>query len=199
MPRRRPDPAAGPLSDADRAFVDAYLLDPNATKAYRAVHPGVTYSTARSQGHRLMTRPDIAAEIRAGRRAQRHHAGIHARRVVAELARIAFADVIDLVDADGNLLPLSKVPPGCRAAIRSVTVKRVSCRPVGTGTGRRTVTTDLIVIRLHDKLAALTRLARYLGIALDPDPVTALLNLFPPDLAARVRGELRVPPVPSRN
>lgn len=58
----RPRPA-GTLRPAQVRFVEHYMVSLNATDAYRKVRPTVTYATARSEGHKTLTNPNVAAEI----------------------------------------------------------------------------------------------------------------------------------------
>ena len=43
-------------------------------------------------------------------------------RVVADLARIAFADITDLLDASGRPLPPGEIPPALRSVVKAYTV-----------------------------------------------------------------------------
>ena len=52
-----------PLTPRQQRFVDAYLLDPNATQA--ATKAGYSAKTAKQQGSRLLTNVDVAAAIQA--------------------------------------------------------------------------------------------------------------------------------------
>ena len=54
---------ARPLTPRQAAFIQNYLIDLNATQA--AIRAGYSERTARSQGQRLLTNVDIAAEIEA--------------------------------------------------------------------------------------------------------------------------------------
>ncbi len=56
---------AGKLSERQQRFIDAYLVDPNATKA--ALAAGYSPKTARSVGSENLTKPDIQAELAARR------------------------------------------------------------------------------------------------------------------------------------
>lgn len=49
------------LSERQQRFVDAYLVDPNATKA--AIAAGYSAATAKQQGSRLLTNVDVAAAL----------------------------------------------------------------------------------------------------------------------------------------
>jgi len=53
-----------PLNPRQQRFVDAYLLDPNATQA--AIKVGYSAKTAYSSGQRLLKHVEIAAAVKAG-------------------------------------------------------------------------------------------------------------------------------------
>src|SRR5262249_3133030 len=73
-------------------------------------------------------------------------------RVLAELARIAFADIGDVFDARGAVIPFADLPPAVRAAIAEYRVRRYR-------NGSYSVS-----VRLHSKLPALAALGRHLGV-----------------------------------
>lgn len=81
---------------------------------------------------------------------------MEAVRVLQELASIAFADIGQLFDAAGRLKPLNQLDPEHRAAIRSL---QITTREMDNGTLERKV-----AVQIWDKLVALERLARYLGL-----------------------------------
>lgn len=85
-------------------------------------------------------------------RAHERRCRVAADRVIRELAAVAFADIGDVLDEDGRLLPWSEIPPPARRAIARITVRR--CRD-----GSETVT-----VVMRPKLAALDKLARHLGL-----------------------------------
>ena len=72
-------------------------------------------------------------------------------RVLDELARIAFADIGDVFDERGAVIPFADLPPGVRSALAEYRVRR-------SRNG-----TYVVSVRLHSKLAALTALGRHLG------------------------------------
>ena len=52
------------LKASHRAFILQYVAHPsNATKAYMAIYPNASYASARSEASRLLTKPNIQAEI----------------------------------------------------------------------------------------------------------------------------------------
>src|SRR5437868_5038248 len=111
-PRRDPppEPADAPLTPSERRFVDEYLVDLNATRAYLAAHPRTTYAAARVGGSRLVAKANVAAELKAGRDAQQRRTRVRADAVLRELCRVAFSDPVYIVGSDDRLLPLRRVP-----------------------------------------------------------------------------------------
>jgi phage terminase small subunit len=174
--------------------VDEFLVDCNATRAYLTVHPHTTYAAARVGGSRLVAKANIAAEIKAGRVALQRRAGVRADAVLRELARVAFGDLVYIMDDHDRLLPLRRVPLETRRAIKSVRVTRVRRTVTKNGRTRTTVTESVIEIQLWNKVEALRVLAEHFGLRQALPPIEVLLSLMPPDLSAAVRAELAAPP-----
>jgi phage terminase small subunit len=202
MPRRSklpsnqplPESAGVSLSPAEQRFVAEMLIDQNATRAYRAVHPNVTYAAARMAASRLVAKDNIRVELKAARQAQQRRTQISADGVLKELVRIAFSDPLYLCDRDDRMLPLHRVPLATRRAIASMKVKRerVTQRVTKNGKTRTTVTTreSVVEYRFYDKLLALSKLFDYLGLSAGLPPLEVVLSMFPADLAQSVRQAL---------
>jgi len=142
-----------PLSLKQRRFVDEYLVDMNATDA--AIRAGYSRASAYSHGCFLTRRPNVAAAIEARLAERRARLEVTAARVIAELARIAFADIGRIMDwssEDAALRPPGAISADDRAAIQEIAVVK---RPDG-GLATRVI--------LHDKERALEALCRYLGL-----------------------------------
>lgn len=143
----------GRLTDRQRRFVEEYLVDLNPGAA--AVRAGYGEKSAASVGRRLRRLPSVRAAIETAMERRSERLGITQDRVVAELARIAFADIRDFVawDEDGVTLRASReLGPGQTACVAEIVES-----PAKTGKGLR--------IKLHGKTQALTALARHLGPA----------------------------------
>ena len=164
---------------AQMRFVDEYLRDGNGTRAYRAAYPGATYAAARTGAARLRKVPAVAAELKAGRAAQRRRTRLDADRLLRELAEIAFSDIGDLFDQDGSPLMPHQIPPYARGAIESLTVARTV-----SATG---AVTETFRVKFWDKGKALELLARHLGLSRPLPPLETLLSQMP----AGVRNEVR--------
>jgi hypothetical protein len=133
-------------------------------------------------------------EIRAARAAQARRARVSARGVLREICSIAFSDAVDLVNEDGSLRPLRQVPLDARRAVASVRVKqeRVTTRTTGKGKTKTKTTTHEKVVeyKLWDKLGALEKLCRYLGLRTEIPPLEALLLALPRSMAAEIRAAM---------
>lgn len=160
-----------PLNKNQRRFVEAYLADPNSKRA--AIAAGYSVKTAAGQGSRLLRHPGVAAALAEGRARVIERTGVTAEMVVAELARIGFAKITDLVawrsnvreweveeNGDGEeqvvvtitnqvqFIDSDKLPPELAAAIAEVSRS-------ANGT---------IKIKMHPKVDALTKLGLHLGV-----------------------------------
>ncbi|WP_138751814.1 terminase small subunit [Paenibacillus sinopodophylli] len=94
----------GKLSDKHKIFVEEYLVDLNGTQA--AIRAGYSERTANEQASQLLAKLSIQAAIRVAkaRREQRLH--FTQDDVVNQLAKIAFADIKDVIDWDSGKLAL---------------------------------------------------------------------------------------------
>lgn len=128
-------------------FVDEYLKDLKPHLAAKRAGYGEHY------GSRLMAVPEIRDAINARMRARAARSRISQDAVIAELGRIALANVRDLYDDKGTLIPVDQLPEDVSAAIREIEVT------IG---GNELLATKKI--KLHDKLAALTTLAKHHGL-----------------------------------
>lgn len=181
-------PTAQPaLTPRQQRFVDEYLVDLNATQA--AIRAGYSAKTAAEIGCENLSKPQIAAALKAAKDARAAQTGVTAQRVVAELAKIGFADIrnivrwggaVPLVDPESDEVRVvngvALVDSMDLTADQAAAIAEVSQSKGGT-----------LRIKLHDKQAALVSLGRHLGIFTDKQEVTGkdgaplvpVLNIFP--------------------
>ncbi|WP_213469940.1 terminase small subunit, partial [Paenibacillus dendritiformis] len=81
------------LTAKQKAFVQEYLIDLNATQA--AIRAGYSAKTARKIGQENLTKPDIQKAIQEAMDARAKRTEITADRVLQELAKIGFANITD--------------------------------------------------------------------------------------------------------
>ena len=140
------------MTKKQKRFVEEYLIDLNATQA--AIRAGYSPDTAKSIGSENLTKPDIQARIAKAMAERSRRTGVNADRVVMELAKIAFVNAGDVIDAETATVK----PDAARddtAAIQSVKVKTFG----EDGLERE--------IKMADKLKALELLGKHLGMFKD--------------------------------
>lgn len=144
------------LTPKQAAFVSNYLIDLNASAA--AVRSGYSPKTAKEQGYRLLTNVHVAAAIAEAQTARLERNEVSADKVVQELARIAFADPRKLFDANGAIKPLDQIDADTRSAL---------VIEITEGTDTHGNPTQQRKVKFADKLVALHKLARHLGLFRD--------------------------------
>ena len=140
------------MTKKQKRFIEEYLIDLNATQA--AIRAGYSPDTAKSIGSENLTKPDIQARIAKAMAERSRRTGVNADRVVMELAKIAFVNASDVIDAETATLKPDAAPEDT-AAVQSVKVKTIGAD----GLERE--------IKIEDKLKALELLGKHLGIFKD--------------------------------
>jgi phage terminase small subunit len=140
------------LTDKQQRFIDEYLIHLNGRQA--AIRARYSAKTAAVAASKLLRNRWVAHGLAVARKQLAERTGVSQERIVRELAKVAFADIAELVDEHGRLKRLSEVGEVSAA----VAAMRVS-RTVG-AEGRRSV--QQYAIRIHDKLGALALLLRHL-------------------------------------
>ncbi|RWG02558.1 terminase small subunit [Mesorhizobium sp.] len=153
------------LTPKQALFVNEYLVDLNATAA--AKRAGYSELTAQVQGSRLLSNVMVAEAIATRQAAIADRLGVTQEKIVAELAKIAFADIRKAVrwgkspvdtkseNADPNGLgvyPVELVPSETIDDDTAAAVSEVSLTQTG------------IKIKMHDKKSALVDLGKHLGM-----------------------------------
>lgn len=157
------------LTEQQKAFVENYPLDLNATQA--AVRAGYSPHTADRQGARLLKNAGVRDALATVLAERSKRTGVNADRVLRELARIAFADIRSVVtwEPDGiHLREAMELAEDDAAAIASVEWK-ISRTTVtfGEGEDAGTMTREDIIaasVKLNDKLGAINLLMKHLGM-----------------------------------
>ncbi|CUR73969.1 terminase small subunit [Achromobacter xylosoxidans] len=155
------------LTDKQKRFVEAYLLDPNGKKA--AIAAGYSAKTAEVAASRLLRHVEVAAEINRRREVIQIKAGVTPEMVVSELAKLGFSDIRQVIawrtvdqqaafDAEGEPVELPDVEITIKnseeiAAEAAAAIAEVSRGKDGT-----------LKVKMHDKLGALVRIGQHLGM-----------------------------------
>lgn len=166
------------MTPKQERFVAEYMIDCNATQA--ATRAGYSAKTANEQGARLLANASVKAAIEASAKKHADKLEITAERILAELAKIGYANMLDYmsITPDGEpFVDLSALTPEQAAAIGEVTIEDFKD---GRGEDARDV--RRVKFKLHDKRAALVDLGRHLKLFTDKvehdasDPLKAFLD-----------------------
>lgn len=146
------------LTQKQAMFCCEYIVDLNGTQA--AIRAGYSVKTANRIATENLSKPVIKAEIERLMSERKDRVEITADRVLAELAKIGFADMRDVaswgetvVDEDGKpihgvkLVSSDKLTDSAAAAISEIAETPAGLR-----------------IKLHDKRAALVDIGKHLGM-----------------------------------
>ena len=137
------------MTKKQKRFCEEYLIDLNATQA--AIRAGYSPETAGAIGAENLKKPQIQKAIARAMADRSRRTGVNADRVVMELAKIAFVNAADVIDADDATLKADAADEDL-AAVQSVKVKTF---------GEDGVERE---IKLADKIKALELLGRHLGM-----------------------------------
>ncbi|CAN7517560.1 terminase small subunit [Brucella pseudogrignonensis] len=151
------------LTAKQERFVAEYLIDLNATQA--AIRAGYSEKTAQQQGSRLLLNVVVQEAIAKGQNKTAEKLEITKDRIVEELAKIGFSNMLDYMRAgsDGDpYLDFSDLTREQAAALSEVTVEDFKD---GRGEDARDV--RRIKFKLHDKKGALVDLAKMLGFMVE--------------------------------
>lgn len=93
-----------PMTEKQKIFADEYLIDLNATRAYRVAYPSVKKDeTAASAAARMLRNVKVAKYITERMEERQRRTEITQDMVLQELAAIAFARVTDYVSVMGGM------------------------------------------------------------------------------------------------
>lgn len=142
------------LRDKQRAFVDEYLIDLNATQA--AIRAGYSQKTAQEQGARLLSKAIVQAALSERMKDREIRTEITQDRVLQEIARVAFFDPRKLFNDDGSPKRLIDLDDDSAAVVAGLDVATIGNAEVGVG--------QITKYKIADKMKALDQCMSHLGI-----------------------------------
>ena len=139
------------MTDKQKIFADEYLIDLNATRAYRVAYPNVKNDeTAAVNGSKMLRNTKVAKYIQDRMEERQERTEVTQDRVVQELAASAFAKATDYVEIRGGRVVIKDTSQLEDNQIRAI---------AGIKEGA-----NGIEIKLNDKEKALELLGRHLGM-----------------------------------
>lgn len=144
------------MTEQVQRFCDKYFETLNGTQS--AIYAGFSEKTARVQASQMLDTDDVQGYLQRLREILAEKTGISQQKVLNEVARLAFSDIRNFYQEDGNLKHICDLEDNEAAALSSV--KSYEETMPGTsiivGMNRE--------IKLYNKLDALEKLAKHLGL-----------------------------------
>ena len=149
------------MTDAQKRFCDEYLIDLNATRAYKVAYSRCKKDeTASVNGSKLLRNTKVQEYISKKQKEIEKRTEVTQDMVIKELAKIAFLDIRKLYTENGQLKNVTDIDDDTAGAISSLeTLEEYD----GYGDDREKIG-DTQKVKLLDKTKALELLGRHLGI-----------------------------------
>ncbi|SRR6266404_866013 len=147
------------LTPKQQRFADEYIIDLNATAAYKRAGYKGQGSTAEVNASRLLSNAKVSAYLVEKRNKLQEKTCITQERVLAEYAKIAFLDPRKFYDDKGNLVPVHMLDDDTAAGLSGMDVAEITAGEMVIGQTKK--------IKISDKKSALDSIARHLGMFIE--------------------------------
>lgn len=160
------------LTPKQRRFVEAYLIDPNGKKA--AIAAGYSEKSAAVEANRLLTNAKIVAEIEKAQKILSYRTGVTPERVLAELAKVGFSDIRQLVQWRSNVTEIGEDPETGEPQLKAFNEVQIRDSfevddDTAAAISEVSQTKDgALKVKMHDKLGALVKIGQHLGMFKTP-------------------------------
>lgn len=143
------------LTNAQLKFCYEYLIDWNATRAYKAAYNVKSDRTASAAGSRLLANVKIQAELKKMQEEIAKTAGVSILRNIEELKKIAYSDATRVRSGWMELKAFDELTDEDRACIQEI----VSSKTTFGENGEK----EMVKIKVYSKLDAMKMLNEMLG------------------------------------
>nr|WP_294105658.1 terminase small subunit [Providencia sp.] len=167
------------LTDKQEMFCREYLIDLNATQA--AIRAGYSDKTANAQSSRLLVNVNIQNRIKELKSNRNERVEINADYVLNRLVEIDQMDVLDIINDDGKLKPISSWPKSWRTTLSGFDIS-TTIRDYDESTEE----TILKKIKWPDKVKNLELLGKHVKV-----------QAFKEQIEAKVEATHNIMPVPA--
>lgn len=161
------------MTDAQKRFCDEYLIDLNATRAYKVAYKNCKSDlTARTNGSKLLTNTNIQNYINERQEELQKETKVTQQKVISELAAIAFFNIKNIYNEDGSLKSVKDMDDETAKAISSVkTLQKAGSMKININPNGKDeevpvehIAEQTIEYKTNDKKGALELLGRHLGM-----------------------------------
>lgn len=148
-----------PLTAKQLAFVYEYSIDLNGTQA--AIRAGFAEKSANVTAAQLLTKPNIQLAVRKEQERKAKEAHFDADKLLGKLVGDVTADIADLYDEGGNVLPVEEWPMPFRQGLVKEVTHRLEYETID---GKRTEVGRVQTVKLHDRIRQMQLIGRHIGI-----------------------------------
>lgn len=177
------------LTDKQELFAREYLKDLNATQA--AIRAGYSEDSAASQGCENLIKPNIAKRIAELKAERNEEVGVDAAYVLRRLVEIDQMDAADILDDEGNMLPISAWPKVWRTSLSGMDINRLRMAGKGGSEDDESFETTIQKIKWPDKVKNLELLGKHVDVQAFKENIKTeqtgtmqVVNYSPSDYAA---------------
>lgn len=178
----------GKLTRNQQVFCDEYLIDLNATRAYKVAYKRCKKdNTARSNSSKLLTNTNIKSYIDEKMKAREKRTEITQDRVLKELSKIGFANATDYVNIIEGEYEEDIIEDGVVVDKIIKTYKYVELQDTEKLTeDKRVAISEIkqgkngIELKLHDKVRTLELMGRHLGMFTDKVELSGNMDINNP-------------------
>jgi phage terminase small subunit len=143
------------LTDKQKRFADMFLIDLNATTAYKAIYKVSNDNTAAVNGQRLLRNAKVQEYLTAKRQKLAEKTEITQEMILEGYRKLAFYDVRNFYDESGNLKDIKDLDDETAFALAGLDVTEEKTLNVITGYTKK--------IKMSDRRAALDSICKVLG------------------------------------
>lgn len=160
------------LTPKIKRFCEEYIKDLNGGQA--AIRAGYSAKTANEQASRLLTNVKVQNHLSELKQSLSNKNEGLAQQVIDELKKLGFANIQDYINPENEIKDLSTIDRDKAAAVESI---KKTVTEFG-GSGESTSKKTSIQFKLYDKISALEKLGRHLGIfELDNQQKAPVINV----------------------
>ena len=162
------------MTDAQKRFCDEYLIDLNATRAYKTAYSRCQKDeTANVNSSKLLRNTKVQEYIAEKMKEREQRTGITQDMVINELAKIAFFNIKDIYNANGTLKSIKDIDQKTSAAISSVkTLQKAGAMKISINTDKQDtddipiehIQEQTVEFKTNDKVKALELLGKHFGM-----------------------------------
>ncbi|WP_051949125.1 terminase small subunit [Methylosinus sp. PW1] len=144
------------LNARQRAFIEEYLIDLNATQAYIRAGYSARGNAAEVSAAKLLRHPQVSKRIEERKNELQVRTEVTQERVLKELSRLAFFDIGKAFTEEGTLRPIHEIDEDTRRALMGLDVLQVTEDGQLVGTMKK--------VKLANKIDAIDKLMKHLGM-----------------------------------